>query len=321
MNKTKDEFFKQLNSDPDYKILSEWKTTSDKIELEHLVCNTKWKILPCNFIKGNRCPKCGNLKKGQYLKLTLNDVKKFIKENGNNEYICKSKEYINNKSPLLLKHKICGYEWKISFTNFKSGKRCPNCARFKRKPKSTNEYFLTKFNSQSDSIFYKPLEEYKGTDVKIKFLHLECEQEFQMTPNMFIGKGRRCPYCFKTSNSERRIILFLNQNHIKFEREVKFEGLNSDKGFPLRFDFKIFINENDWFLLEYDGEQHFKSSGFYTEEMVKNLKHNDDIKNNFCIYNNIKLYRISYKEKRNLEDILKKLTSSTTIETINPKKD
>lgn len=316
MSKIKDEVFRQLEEEKShYKLISKWKTVNDKIKIKHLDCNYEWEILPQNFIKGNRCPKCSNLKKGQYHKLNIKTVKEYIKNEGKDEYECLSNEYINNRSPLLLKHKKCGHIWKISFTNFQRGRRCPNCAKFKRRQKNTNEYFLEKFNKQSDSKFYKPLEEYKGIDTKIKFLHLECNNEFEMTPNMFIGKGRRCPYCFKTSNSERRIILFLNQHNINFEREVTFDDLKSDKGYPLRFDFKIYKNKKEWFLLEYDGEQHFKASGFYNEEKVENLQNNDRKKDLYCKKKNIPLYRISFKEKRNLEKILENLISSTTIET------
>jgi len=78
-----------------------------------------------NFKSGNRCPICASNKK-----LSYNYVKSFIE---NSKYQLLSDTYKNNISKLLLKcpnNHIC----KISFSNFKKGRRCSICAGNK-KPK------------------------------------------------------------------------------------------------------------------------------------------------------------------------------------------
>lgn len=48
-------------------------------------------------------------------------------------------------------------------------------------------------------------------------------------------------------------------------------------------------------LTEYDGIQHFKFiAHFGGKQRFKEQKFNDNLKNEYCIENNIKLYRISY---------------------------
>jgi hypothetical protein len=54
------------------------------------------------------------------------------------------------------------------------------------------------------------------------------------------------------------------------------------------------------------GLQHFKHSGVLKNVVFSN---NDLIKDNFCKENNIKLYRISYKDKEIINSLMNILTS------------
>ena len=77
----------------------------------------------------------------------------------------------------------------------------------------------------------------------------------------------------------------------------------------MRFDFAIFSNEDKLlFLLEYDGEQHYKEINFFRNSL-ENIQMRDKMKEEYCLKNNIKLIRISYKENINekLEGIFNEL--------------
>lgn len=56
--------------------------------------------------------------------------------------------------------------------------------------------------------------------------------------------------------------------------------------------------------IEFDGIQHFKNIGYWGDKkgLIENKKR-DEIKNNYCINNNIKLIRVRYDE--NIEEKLK----------------
>ena len=75
---------------------------------------------------------------------------------------------------------------------------------------------------------------------------------------------------------------------------------------PLKFDFAIF--SKDGFLshlVEFDGKQHFEANIFFGgEESFKKNKIRDELKNNYCIENEIPLIRIKYDEEINLERIM-----------------
>lgn len=58
-------------------------------------------------------------------------------------------------------------------------------------------------------------------------------------------------------------------------------------------------------MIKYDGEQHFGPVNIFGGEESFNIqKKLDNIKNNFCKENDIKLIRIPYFEKENINDIL-----------------
>lgn len=72
----------------------------------------------------------------------------------------------------------------------------------------------------------------------------------------------------------------------------------------LRFDFWLpDINT----IIEFDGKHHFKPIEYFGGEYsFKKVKINDQLKNNYCKENNITLLRISYKDLKRIEEIIKK---------------
>jgi len=97
------------------------------------------------------------------------------------------------------------------------------------------------------------------------------------------------------STGEAAVIKMLNWSGI--EREKTFDGILSEKGFPLRFDFYIHgLNGN--FLIEIDGRQHdgkTRKSGF-----GDGTRQRDVIKNAYCLEHNITLYRVPFAGHPNI---------------------
>ena len=115
--------------------------------------------------------------------------------------------------------------------------------------------------------------------------------------------------CIK-SKTENIIANLLKENNILFVSQYSFEELISESGTRYRFDFGIIKNNKLLYLIEYDGEQHFpeniQKTGWNTKEHFDIVKKRDNIKNEFCLNNNIPLIRIPYthKEKIKMEDLL-----------------
>ena len=112
--------------------------------------------------------------------------------------------------------------------------------------------------------------------------------------NLRAGKSQSCG-CTQ-SKQEENIIKLLIQNNISFEYQYRFNDCIEKE-----FDFYI----NNQYLLEFDGQQHFKytNSGWDTKEHFIRTHKNDLIKNKFCFDNNIPLIRIPYDAEYTLDDL------------------
>ncbi|MGH0426187.1 DUF2726 domain-containing protein [Bacillus pretiosus] len=75
---------------------------------------------------------------------------------------------------------------------------------------------------------------------------------------------------------------------------------------PLPFDFVVFDETKSIkCLIEFDGKHHFTPiKEWGGDKYFERVKKNDKIKNEYCHTNDISLYRISYKELRNVKAIL-----------------
>jgi len=105
------------------------------------------------------------------------------------------------------------------------------------------------------------------------------------------------------SRAEIRIHEILEEAGLVFKEEYIFEGLNSENGRPLRFDFVIFDDDgNIDFIIEYQGRQHYEASPkFGGKKGLYQQQHNDNKKRRFCALHNIRLIEIPYTEE-NLVD-------------------
>lgn len=100
--------------------------------------------------------------------------------------------------------------------------------------------------------------------------------------------------CYHKSEGEEIIKQILIRENIKFETEKQIIGLKSKKNKPLRFDF--YLPEKNCYI-EFDGEQHYKLNQFSSQESFER----DCQKNEYCLNNQIPLYRIPYSEKQNMK--------------------
>jgi hypothetical protein len=99
----------------------------------------------------------------------------------------------------------------------------------------------------------------------------------------------------------------LNKFNIKYEYNTSYKVKHKSY---LRWDFIVKINKKRSFI-EYDGRQHFepiKFGGMSEEQAEVNLtksKIRDNLKNEFCKDKGLRLLRIAYFDKDNIEEIVK----------------
>lgn len=99
--------------------------------------------------------------------------------------------------------------------------------------------------------------------------------------------------CAIKSSGERLIENILKKYHYDYEMQYSFDDCRDKK--VLHFDFAIKNNDDVLFLIEYDGQQHFKAIDLWGGEKELNaIQKRDSIKNNYCKHNKIPLLRLPY---------------------------
>lgn len=98
------------------------------------------------------------------------------------------------------------------------------------------------------------------------------------------------------SKGEDKIAQLLKEGGLTFKREVSFSDLKNFGGHLLRFDFAVYQKGKIAFLIEYDGEQHFKQVKKYQKTIVdfKKTQERDRRKNAYCLARGIPLIRVPY---------------------------
>ena len=129
----------------------------------------------------------------------------------------------------------------------------------------------------------------------------DCGKEVEVRVEHLKGQGRRgrtisCG-CATQSSGEIKITQLLENANINFQSQYRIKDFN----ISTPFDFAIFEENKLLGLIEYDGEQHFKSVEIWGgEEQLKIQQERDQRKNEWCKDNNIRLIRIPYTEYDNL---------------------
>lgn len=204
--KTHDTFIKEVYelTKNEYKVLSIYDGAYKKVKFLHEKCGRTFEMRPHDFLRGQRCSNCFGIKKSN-----TEEFKKYVKEQTGDEYEVVG-QYVNNRTPIEIKHNVCGKILKMRPDNFKSGKRCIFCMRKQNgiKDRKNPEVFKKQFEERANNE-YELLDEYIKNTTKITIKHIKCGNVFKMTPMKFLS-GQNCPECY--GNKIKR--------HEKFLKEV-----------------------------------------------------------------------------------------------------
>ena len=117
-------------------------------------------------------------------------------------------------------------------------------------------------------------------------------------------RRRKHMFCTKKSiiMGETIVSDLLTQNDISFQREKSFEGLTGSNNGLLRFDFAVYNFDGKLdYLIEIQGDQHYKPIDFYGGEKVfLRQQAHDKLKQKYCIEHNIPLLQIPSRKQSQL---------------------
>ena len=202
-----------------------------------------------------------------------------------------------------------GHEWQafIYSRNKMSGNRkgsnCPYCKGYYASkdynllllyPKLCEEWDYSQNDKQPEE--YTP-----GSGKKAWWICKECSHNWRTKIHKRSLNNTGCPQC-KQSKGEQEVRIVLENKYIKFKSQYTFDNLRDIE--LLRFDFGVLdINKNLVGLVEFDGIGHYDKDSF-GEKSYKKTKLHDQMKNTYCVKNNIPLLRIPYWEFDNVEKLL-----------------
>ena len=269
---------KLYDINPNIRVVDNYINSTKKIAHKCLIDGYIWNASPCHILRGEGCPKCaGHIKKthDEYIE----DVAKI------NPTIEVLGRYINNKTKILHRCLADNYEWLVTPNHILKGRGCPICANNQRR---TQEEYVEDLAIINPDIVV--MGEYVNAVTKIRHKCRKCGMEFDMTPYLTL-KGCGCR-CDGLSHGERFITQYLRNYEIEFISQYRFTDCRDI--YPLPFDFYLVDFGT---CIEYDGEQHFMPSNkFGGEEHLRMTQKHDQIKTQYCLDNNIRLVRISYKD-------------------------
>lgn len=110
------------------------------------------------------------------------------------------------------------------------------------------------------------------------------------------------------STNEEIIEKYLIQKEVKFKREQTFPDLVGYCNYYLKYDFAIYLNNNVVGLIEFQGEQHFKSVEYFGgEKAFKKRQYYDQLKKEYAINHNIPILYLTKNDQleQKINDFLK----------------
>lgn len=164
----------------------------------------------------------------------------------------------------------------------------------KRNPSNTYNLTNKRFGKL---VALKPTEKRSGSNV-VWECRCDCGSiHYVSSVHLLKGDVQSCGCML--SKGEEKIAEILTKANIPFEKQKTFENCRfPETNWKVRFDFYV----NNKYLIEYDGIQHEKLTGWdRNEDDFQKRQKRDLFKDNWCKENNIPLIRISYRQYDTLQ--------------------
>ena len=251
-----------------------------------------------------KCHECAVRDEYDAKRLTVDEVARRVHERSGAQYL--SGEYKNQKSKLTFLC-TCGVVFTKPVDGLIYGKAsglCASCgAKIRgRKQSLTREYVANKVKEAGAELLS---ETYETAITPLRF-KCPCGREFVTTWNSFYSANKtRCNQCSgNESKGELEVRRWLEEHGIIYEAEKRFSDCRSNyRAYP--FDFYL---PEQRICIEFDGEHHFRPVAFgRTEDEFELVKARDADKDAYCKKNGIRIVRIPYWEKKNIDEILNAL--------------
>lgn len=205
--------------------------------------------------------------------------------------------------------KKCNHIFERTPSDFLKNSKCPWCEGIFQK------FTINEIKIKANDLYGKEYDildneyDYKKSE-KILVKHNKCGFIFNTNAYNFL-RGHACPRC-KASLGELKVRKFLQNNNICFLEQYSFEDSEISS---LKFDFYIENSNNEKFVIEYNGRQHYQAIDFFGgEETLLKQQERDSKKKEYCYKNNITFIEIPYYNESLLSDELAQRLSGQALE-------
>lgn len=276
----------------EYSVIGDYVNTHTKTTFKHNTCKNEFDMTPHNFLSGQRCPQCQH----RSYRKTTEEFKEELFNLVGDEYILED-EYINVRTKVNLRHKICGEIWNTTPGEVLQGYRCVHC--YGNNLLSQEEFEKRVYEQRGNE--YTVVGKYINYSTKLSMRHNKCGCVWDVVPGTFLCKESGCPKC-NQSKGESKIEKYLCDNSIIYIPQMKYDDLLGIKNIPLSYDFYL----PDYnILIEYQGQQHERPVDWFGgEEKFKRQQEIDNMKKEYAMEHNIELLEIWYYDFKNIEQIL-----------------
>ena len=194
----------------------------------------------------------------------------------------------NDRHPIWVCECDCGNFTPVAINNLKKN-HTKSCGCYKiLRTKETNFKDITGLQS-GFLVALEPTDKRDGSYVVWKCKCTNCNSICYVRSSHLIAQAVKSCGCVM-SHGELEIKKLLNKLNISFQEQYIFNDLKYKSN--LRFDFAIFNNNTLKGLIEFQGIQHYKKTGYGDNQRLIT----DQLKKDYCQQHNIPLYEIKYNE-------------------------
>lgn len=283
------------NKFPNWKFtILDYQAAMKPCHIKCLQCNTIKEYKQLSYLLNKQTPCICTSEASQYKSIQqIKELESFFSLNDEFELVEWTRMNDKKHKPAVtIYHKKCGRIFTRRTTTFYKERICPYCEG--RAMPDTLE-----IANRCKEKGYTLLTEYKTLQDKVLIRHDKCGFIWGIKPYRFYKElDGDCPNCNRhISKGERRIMEYLEKNHIPYKREHSFEW-QTHKAY--RYDYYI----SDYnLIIEFHGIQHYEETNFLHSSLETNQKH-DKIKMEEALLNGYNYLVIPYTHYSKISDIL-----------------
>lgn len=195
----------------------------------------------------------------------------------------------------------CGNETVVSTSGLRSG-HTQSCGCYQDETAS-NTHFVDLSGKDFGKLHVIERVENSATGIVRYKCKCECGNEtIVMSGHLTSGAIQSCG-CWKQSRLETNVIKYFQskgfENSVDYECQKKFKDLRGIGRYPLSYDFIVYLKDGKKYLIECQGEQHYREVEFFGgKETFESQQRRDQLKKEYASKIGIELIEIPYTAKK-----------------------